>query len=68
MEINIWNGVPRTRVVCTLQHGAAVRLHEVKWVEDEERYYLRVKGDGCEGWVSDPFVSPQFSEPVGDQM
>ncbi len=68
MNINIWNSASRSRVVCILQHGAAVKVLEAKWAKDEDRYYLWVKGEGCEGWVSDPFVSPQYYEPVGDQM
>lgn len=68
MNINIWNNASRSRVVCTLAHGAAVEVREAKWADDEDRYYLKIKGDNCEGWVSDPFVSPQWHEPVGDQF
>jgi len=67
MEINVWNNQSRERVVCTLQHAAPVRVSRAVWVKAEERYYLHVKGAGCEGWVSDPFVSPQQYEPIGDQ-
>lgn len=68
MKINIWNSASRSRVVCILRHGTAVKVLEAKWAKDEDRYYLRVKGEGCEGWVSDPFVSPYQYEPVGDQI
>jgi hypothetical protein len=59
-EINIWDTVPRQRVVCSLKHADAVDLLEVKYVGDEERYYFRVSKGACTGWVSDPFVNPKM--------
>ncbi len=68
MQINVWNNASRSRVVCRLAHGAAVEVREARWSDDENRYYLKIKGENCEGWVSDPFVSPQQFEPIGDRM
>jgi hypothetical protein len=55
--INVWDSVPRQKVVCELDHGDPVELVESKWVESEERYYVLVNTSGCRGWVSDPFIS-----------
>src|SRR5690606_28417967 len=40
-KINIWNTVPRQRVVCTLGHGVAVDVLEVREVAEEDRYYFK---------------------------
>jgi len=36
--------------------------------EFEARYYFKVRVGSCEGWVSEPFVSAEYHEPVGDQF
>jgi hypothetical protein len=68
MEINIWDKVPRVSVVCKLAHGTQVSVLEAKWDDDEGRYYFRVKSGSCEGWVSEPFVSPEYHAPEGDEF
>ena len=68
MCINIWDAVPRQRVVCKLQHGNKVEVLGAKMHNEENRYYFRIRRGPCEGWVSEPFVSPEDHEPVGDQL
>lgn len=65
-QINIWNNVSRTRVVCTLKHGTPVKLDEAKYVDEEQRWYLKVSTNSCEGWVSKPFVSSQKHPAEGE--
>lgn len=62
--INIWDAVPRQKVVCTLNHGDTVQLIEAKREDQENRYYFKVKGANCEGWVSEPFVSAIEAPPT----
>lgn len=57
MSINIWDGVPRHRVVCKLDHGAQVDLLAAQWSDEESRTYFQVRSGVCEGWVSESFLS-----------
>lgn len=68
MNINIWNGVPRQQVTCKLPHGKKVDLANVQYSDSEGRYYFRVHSGSCEGWVSEPFLSPSYVEPTGDRI
>jgi LysM repeat protein len=67
MEINIWNAVPRTSVLCKLRHGDQVHVSSAKRFAPEDCYYFRVKHSDCEGWLSEPFLSAEHHEPVGDR-
>jgi hypothetical protein len=62
LVIPIWDGVPHTEVVCELDHGTEVEVLAAQWAESEERYYLKVESEGCEGWVRDLFVSSECHE------
>jgi hypothetical protein len=68
ISINIWDGVPRQKVVCALSHGVSLDILDVGYYADESRYYFRVRSGSCEGWVSEPFVSPEYHPPVGDAL
>ena len=68
MKINIWDAVPRTRPICKLSHGAQVEVSDAKYLDNEERYYFKVKSGSCDGWVSDTFISPEKQKPIGDKM
>lgn len=68
MSINIWGGVPRQQVACKLSHGKKVDLVNVQYSDSEGRYYFRVQSGSCEGWVSEPFLSPSYVEPTGDRI
>lgn len=56
--INIWNAVPRTRVVCEVRHSATVQIDRAQRYSPENRYYFHVTSGSCSGWVSENFVLP----------
>jgi len=68
MQINIWGQVPRVKTVCRLFHGDEVQVTASKWMASESRYYFQLKKGGCEGWVSEPFLSAEPHEPIGDEF
>lgn len=68
MSINIWDGVPRLKVVCRLSHGVSVNVVDAGYYAEEDRCYFRVRKGTCEGWVSEPFVSPEYHPPIGDAL
>lgn len=68
MTINIWDQVPRQQAVCKLQHGDSVQILDAKHYASENRYYFKVRKGLCEGWLSEPFLSAEQHEPVGDKM
>lgn len=63
-RINLWNDVPRRKVVGTLHHGDRVKI--VHRREHDGRLYYRVQHRSKKGWVSAPFVSDVKHEPIGD--
>lgn len=65
-KINIWDSYNRNRVVCKLAHGTKVKILNAKYDAQEQRYYLNIQYDDCEGWVSDPFISTEKMKPIGD--
>ena len=66
MSINVWDAVPRQRIVCQLPHGAQVTLCEALFYESEGRYYFLVEAGDCRGWLPEPFLSETYHEPIGD--
>ena len=68
MSIDVWDAMPRTKVACELEHGTEVAVLMAEMDEDEDRYYFMVLSGLCMGWISEPFLSPEYHEPVGDQM
>jgi len=68
MKINIWDGVPRNKRVCELDHGTKVELLDAMKDKEEDRYYFRIRKGSCEGWVSEPFLSTEEHSPIGDKM
>ena len=68
MRINLWDGVPRMRVVTTVRHGQQVRVLEKFWEPSEGRYYYLVRRWLKLGWVSAPFLNPFRMEPIGDRF
>lgn len=68
MNINVWDAVPRRRVVCRLSHGTKVALTAVRRSSGENRYYFRLRGQGCDGWIPETFLSINAQRPVGDRM
>jgi hypothetical protein len=68
MEISLWDDVPRTRTVCKVAHASQIELLDVQYFDEEARYYFFVRGDGCEGWLSENFLSTEAHEPVGDRF
>lgn len=65
-KVNVWarTGPSRGRVVCELTHGRPVQVDEAEYVDEEERYYLHVTFQSCQGWVPDWAVSPTCEEPL----
>ena len=68
MIIHIWDAVPRQSVVCELAHGTEVDLLSAQFQDDEGRYYFELQSGTCKGWVSEPFLSQEYQEPVGDEF
>jgi len=66
MKINLWDEPERNKIVCSLEHGTKVDILEANFVDADGRYYLFVEGKGCEGWISDNFLSEMQEEPIGD--
>lgn len=73
MTLGVWDGVPRQRAVCRLQHGTQVNLLEAKWTDEEweygdGRYYFLIDyGNGeCKGWIPENFLSEEYAEPIGE--
>jgi hypothetical protein len=64
MQVNVWDAVPRRRIVCTLPHGDFVELLESKRDDGESRAYFRVRGGQCEGWLAESFVSQDKESPI----
>ncbi|MDZ7767449.1 MAG: hypothetical protein U5K00_24040 [Melioribacteraceae bacterium] len=65
-KINIWNSYNRTKVLFSLSHGDYVKVLSTQYVAEEGRYYLKIKSENCEGWVSEPFISAKKMEPIGE--
>lgn len=69
MNITVWASDGRRLAKdCTLPHGEEVELLSASRNSSEGRYYLEVRGESCEGWVSEPFVSPEYHAPVGEKL
>lgn len=66
MDVNLWDGVPRRRVVNRLRHGDKVRIKARKRADD--RWYYRVRRGLRQGWISDPFLSEEHHEPIGERF
>jgi hypothetical protein len=50
--LNVWNTVPPSEPVCTLQHGAVVTITASKYNPGDSRWYFNVdSGGSCAGWV-----------------
>lgn len=50
--INVWNTVPPSEAVCTLQHGALVTVSETKYNPGDKHWWVRIdNGGSCAGWV-----------------
>jgi hypothetical protein len=50
--INVWNTVPPTEAVCTLQHDTLVTVTDSKYNAGEKRFYYKIdSGGSCAGWV-----------------
>lgn len=69
MNITVWASAGRRLAKdCTLSHGERVELLSASQSRSEGRYYLEVRGQTCEGWVSEPFVSPIYHSPEGQRV
>jgi hypothetical protein len=68
MTINIWDGVPRREVQCKLSHGDKVKVVTARWYTEEKRYYFKVEDWPCGGWISEPFLSRNKEDPIGDRF
>jgi hypothetical protein len=50
--INVWNTVPPSEAVCTLQHGTLVTISDQKYNAGDSRWYFKIDdGGSCSGWV-----------------
>ena len=49
---------PGGEPTCQLTHGEAVTVVAATYFEDEDRYYLKVAGTNCQGWILENFVQP----------
>jgi|SRR5215831_13696508 len=52
--LNVWNTVPPSEAVCTLQHGAAASVTDTKYNPADKHWWAKIdSGAGCTGWVPD---------------
>jgi hypothetical protein len=52
--INVWNTVPPSEAVCTLQHGALVTVMGTKYNAADKHWWAQIdSGGSCAGWVPD---------------
>lgn len=71
-SLGVWNGIPREQVNCRLPHGTEVNLLDVTWVNEEwehgdGRYYFLIDDSGgCNGWITENFLSETYEEPSGE--
>ena len=49
---------PGGELTCQLTHGEAVTVVAATHFENEDRYYLKVAGTNCQGWILENFVQP----------
>jgi hypothetical protein len=50
--LNVWNTVPPSEAVCTLQHGVLVTVTEMKYNATDTHWWAKIdNGAGCAGWV-----------------
>ena len=49
---------PEGEPTCQLTHGEAVTVVAATHFENEDRYYLKVAGTNCQGWILENFVQP----------
>ncbi len=68
MNVTVWDNGPRTRRVCSVQHGTKVRVIEQKWVSSESRHYFKISGGSCMGWLAETFLSPGYYPAQGDRI
>ena len=68
MRINAWDQVPRRTASCRVFHGDEVQVLEAWRSMEEDRYYFRVDGPSCEGWVPEPFLGTELYNLVGDPI
>jgi len=66
-SINVWDSyIYKRKVVCKISHGTEIRILDAVYESEEGRYYIKVKYDNYEGWVSVSFISSKKMKPVGD--
>jgi hypothetical protein len=67
-NINVWNAVRRSAVVCRLQHGQRIETLAAEQNATEDRWYVKIRRNDCEGWLPEDWLSNQRHSPVGDQV
>lgn len=52
--INVWNTVPPSEAVCTLQDSTSVTVTDTKYNPSDKRWWAKIdSGGSCAGWVPD---------------
>jgi hypothetical protein len=55
--INVWNTVPPSEAVCTLQHNTSVTITDSKYNTGDKRWYYKIdSGGSCAGWVPETSI------------
>lgn len=50
--LNVWDTVPPSEAVCTLQHGALVTITDSRYNPGDTKWYFKIdSGGSCSGWV-----------------
>lgn len=65
-RVNLWDGVPRTRVIDSIMHGVRVDILAGKWNVEEDRFYFQVRAGSEVGWVPESFLSSEAHPRVGE--
>jgi len=52
--INVWNTVPPSEAVCTLQDSTPVTVTDTKYNPSDKHWWAKIESGGsCAGWVPD---------------
>jgi hypothetical protein len=65
-RINLWDGVPRRRVLRGLRHGTRVKVIDRQFYEKEGRWYYRVRHKMKAGWLPGAFLCAERPDVLGD--
>ena len=67
-NINVWDAASRSAAVCRVKHGQQVETLAAERNHAENRWYVKVRGSSCTGWLPEDWLSKQPHPAVGDRF